>query len=74
MQSDVQSGGRPADLLTGDCREVVQSVMEDREMRGLLAAVFVGGLVAAATLPALADHPCKPGEVKDQATGKCKSK
>lgn len=42
-------------------------------MRKLLATALVSGLLAAFTLPALADHPCKPGEVKD-AAGKCKAK
>lgn len=43
-------------------------------MRKLLAMTLVGGLIAAFGLPAFADHPCKPGELKDEATGKCKSK
>ena len=43
-------------------------------MRKLLVVTVLGGVLAAWTLPALADHPCKAGEVKDEATGKCKSK
>ncbi len=43
-------------------------------MSKLLAALLAGSVLAAYVGPALADHPCNPGEVRDEVTKECKSK
>lgn len=54
--------------------ELCRKRVRESDMRSFIAMTLLGGLIASSTLPAFADHPCKPGEVKDEATGKCKSK
>ena len=43
-------------------------------MSKLLAVVLAGSILAAYFVPARADHPCKPGEVRDEVTKECKAK
>jgi hypothetical protein len=43
-------------------------------MHNLAIAAILGIFLTALTLPVLADHPCKPGEVRDKVTKECKAK
>ncbi|MBX9589442.1 MAG: hypothetical protein K2X43_09055 [Hyphomonadaceae bacterium] len=43
-------------------------------MQKILAVALLGSLLAGSIGPAIADHPCKQGEVRDEKTKECKAK